>query len=142
MKIEAILGRVMAEIDRAEKLHPVWPADIVKAAAIPAEEAGELLKAANRLLDANALSAAGAAAIVDMLAKFDRIFGCFDVEHAAERVAADESAPADVTALAEARAAARKARDFAESDRLRDAIREKGYVIEDAPGGAWRLKKA
>ncbi|MBQ4106836.1 MAG: cysteine--tRNA ligase [Lentisphaeria bacterium] len=102
----------------------------------------ELLKAANRLLDANALSAAGAAAIVDMLAKFDRIFGCFDVEHAAERVAADESAPADVTALAEARAAARKARDFAESDRLRDAIREKGYVIEDAPGGAWRLKKA
>ena len=47
MKIEAILGLVMAEIDRAEKLHPVWPADIVKAATIPAEDAGELLKAAN-----------------------------------------------------------------------------------------------
>ena len=41
MKIEAILGLVMAEIDRAEKLHPVWPTDLVKAAAIPAEEAGE-----------------------------------------------------------------------------------------------------
>ena len=47
MKIEAILGLVMAEIDRAEKLHPVWPTDLVKAAAIPTEEAGELLKAAN-----------------------------------------------------------------------------------------------
>ena len=47
MRIEAILGLVMAEIDRAEKLHPVWPTDLVKAAAIPAEEAGELLKAAN-----------------------------------------------------------------------------------------------
>lgn len=47
MKIETIIGLVMAEIDRAEKLHPVWPHDIVKAAAIPAEEAGELLKAAN-----------------------------------------------------------------------------------------------
>ena len=47
MKIEAILGLVMAEIDRAEKLHPVWPTDLIKAAAIPAEEAGELLKAAN-----------------------------------------------------------------------------------------------
>ena len=47
MKIEAILGLVMAEIDRAEKLHPVWPTDPVKAAAIPVEEAGELLKAAN-----------------------------------------------------------------------------------------------
>ena len=47
MKIEAILGLVMAEIDRAEKLHPVWPTDLINAAAIPAEEAGELLKAAN-----------------------------------------------------------------------------------------------
>ena len=47
MKIETIIGLVMAEIDRAEKLHPVWPADLVKAAAVPVEEAGELLKAAN-----------------------------------------------------------------------------------------------
>ena len=47
MKIETIIGMVMAEIDRAENLHPVWPADLVKAAAIPVEEAGELLKAAN-----------------------------------------------------------------------------------------------
>ena len=47
MKIETILGLVMAEVVRAESLHPVWPSDLVKAAAIPAEEAGELLKAAN-----------------------------------------------------------------------------------------------
>ena len=47
MKIETILGLVMTEIDRAEKMHPVWPTDLVRAAAIPAEEAGELLKAAN-----------------------------------------------------------------------------------------------
>ena len=47
MKIETIIGLVMAEIDRAENLHPLWPHDIVKAAAIPVEEAGELLKAAN-----------------------------------------------------------------------------------------------
>ena len=47
MKIETIIGLVMAEIDRAENLHPVWPHDIVKAAAVPVEEAGELLKAAN-----------------------------------------------------------------------------------------------
>lgn len=47
MKIETIIALVMGEIDRAENLHPVWPTDIVKAAAIPVEEAGELLKAAN-----------------------------------------------------------------------------------------------
>ena len=47
MKIETIIALVMGEIDRAENLHPVWPTDLVKAAAIPVEEAGELLKAAN-----------------------------------------------------------------------------------------------
>ena len=47
MKIETIIALVMGEIDRAENLHPVWPTDIVKAAAIPVEEAGELLRAAN-----------------------------------------------------------------------------------------------
>lgn len=47
MKIETIIGLIMTEIDRAEKLHPVWPTDPVKVAAIPVEEAGELLKAAN-----------------------------------------------------------------------------------------------
>ena len=53
MRIEAILGLVMAEIDRAETLHPVWPNDFVKAAAIPAEEVGELLKAANDYSEKN-----------------------------------------------------------------------------------------
>ena len=47
MKIETIIALVMGEIDRAENLHPVWPTDLVKAAAIPVEEAGELLKAVN-----------------------------------------------------------------------------------------------
>ena len=102
----------------------------------------ELLKAANRLLAADALSASGAASILALLTKFDRVFGCFDTAHAAERVEAASAAPAEVVKLAEARAAARKAKDFAASDRLRDEIRALGYLVEDAPGGAWRLRKA
>ncbi len=47
MKIEQILCLVMAELERAEKIHPAWPADLVKASAILAEEAGETLRAAN-----------------------------------------------------------------------------------------------
>ena len=43
---------------------------------------------------------------------------------------------------AEARAAARKAKNFAESDRLRGEISRLGYVVEDVPGGAFRVKKA
>jgi cysteinyl-tRNA synthetase len=47
----------------------------------------------------------------------------------------DEGAPADVVALAEARAAARAARDFADADRLRDELRARGWEVRDGPGG-------
>jgi cysteinyl-tRNA synthetase len=39
----------------------------------------------------------------------------------------------------EARNAARKARDFSEADRIRDALLAKGVTLEDGPGGTtWR----
>ncbi len=97
----------------------------------------DLSREANRLADSGVLSAAGAKAVLDAFKQFDRIFGCLDVDKEPEA----EEIPAEITALAEARAAARKAKNFAESDRLRDEIADKGYIIEDAPGGVWRLKK-
>ena len=97
----------------------------------------DLSREANRLADSGVLSAAGAKAVLDAFRQFDRIFGCLDVDKEPEA----EEIPAEITALAEARAAARKAKNFAESDRLRDEIAAKGYIIEDAPGGVWRLKK-
>jgi hypothetical protein len=44
-----------------------------------------------------------------------------------------------VTALAHARAQARADRDFTAADRLRDQIADAGWVVTDAPGGAWTL---
>ncbi|NLG25495.1 MAG: class I tRNA ligase family protein, partial [Clostridiales bacterium] len=52
---------------------------------------------------------------------------------------ADE-APAEVRSLAEARQQAKKARDFAEADRLRAQVLALGYAIEDTPKGP-KLKK-
>jgi cysteinyl-tRNA synthetase len=45
-----------------------------------------------------------------------------------------------VDALIEARIAARKAKDFAESDRIRDLLAAAGVIVEDKPGGKsnWR----
>jgi len=44
-------------------------------------------------------------------------------------------APPAVTALADQREAARRARDWAEADRLRDELREMGWEVRDGPQG-------
>ena len=48
---------------------------------------------------------------------------------------ADDAAPPEVVAMAEARAAARAARDFAEADRLRDELRAAGWEVRDGASG-------
>jgi len=47
--------------------------------------------------------------------------------------------PDDVAALIQQREAARAARDWAAADGLREAIRQRGYEVEDTPSGTrWR----
>jgi len=48
--------------------------------------------------------------------------------------------PAEISALLEARQAARKAKDFKRADTIRDELKAKGWVIEDTPKGA-RVKR-
>ena len=49
--------------------------------------------------------------------------------------------PAEIDRLVQARIAARKSRDFAASDRIRDELAAKGVVLEDGPAGTtWRRK--
>jgi cysteinyl-tRNA synthetase len=50
-----------------------------------------------------------------------------------------ETAPPEIVALAEERAAARSARDFAASDRLRDELAGQGWEMRDEPGGGYTL---
>jgi cysteinyl-tRNA synthetase len=50
-------------------------------------------------------------------------------------LAREDGPPADVVALAEERAAARAARDFAGADRLRDELAARGWVVRDGPDG-------
>jgi cysteinyl-tRNA synthetase len=51
----------------------------------------------------------------------------------------DDAAIAD---LVERRQEAKKARDFAEADRIRDELKEKGIVLEDKPGGRTEWRRA
>ena len=43
---DAIIQDVLAELRRATRLYPAWPQDQIHAAAIVAEESGELVRAA------------------------------------------------------------------------------------------------
>ena len=57
--------------------------------------------------------------------------------------AAGEDGPdaAEIERLVQARIAARRAKDFAESDRIRDALAAQGVLLEDGPAGTtWRRK--
>ena len=52
-----------------------------------------------------------------------------------ERVGKADEVPAEIQQMAEDRAAARTAKDWARADELRAAITEAGYAVEDTPGG-------
>jgi cysteinyl-tRNA synthetase len=60
-----------------------------------------------------------------------RAFAIFGLESIAEQ----KEAPSELVALAEQRVAAREAKDFTESDRLRDEIEAAGWNVRDVDGG-------
>jgi cysteinyl-tRNA synthetase len=60
-----------------------------------------------------------------------------------DRIAAkSEVDGAEIAAAIDARNAARKAKNFAEADRIRDALLAKGIVLKDGPTGTtWEVKR-
>ena len=65
------------------------------------------------------------------LARFDDVFGL----RLSEWQPAQQVIPAEIEALAQARLAARKAKNWAEADRLRGALYDAGWEIEDRADG-------
>ncbi len=85
----------------------------------------------NSLLASGRLGAGDAPRIEAALAEVDQVLAL--LEPSGEGAA--EPLPEEVARMLEAREGARRARDFAEADRLRDAIAALGYQVDDTPAG-------
>jgi len=94
-----------------------------------------LIRDANKALDEGSVSTAGAANALALLDRLDAVTGIFRPGQE------DDEAPAEIMEKVLARQQARRDRNFAESDRLRDEVLAAGWVIEDTPKGP-RVKKA
>ena len=91
----------------------------------------DLVRDANRRIDGRSLSTADAGRIAAWLRDVDHVLGVLpdDVE------ALDQ----ELLALLDERAAARASRDWSASDRIRDALAERGIAVEDTRDGQrWR----
>jgi cysteinyl-tRNA synthetase len=89
-----------------------------------------LLRAVNTALDDRGIDEAGRRALAQAFSDADSVLGVFPRD--GEAAIGDD---AEIDALVEDRNAARKCRDFARSDEIRDELAARGIVLEDTPHG-------
>jgi cysteinyl-tRNA synthetase len=120
---DAIIGRFLNDFQEA------MDDDLNTAGALAA--LFTFIRDANSAMDAGRIKAGDADGMRTALRRIDAVLDIFpDL---------DQSLDAEIESLIAQRNAARKARNFAESDRLRDLLISKGILLEDTPGGTrWR----
>ena len=96
----------------------------------------EFLREANTALDAGEFRAGNLAGARHVLCQFDNVFQVLKPSEQAGGIA-----EAEIEQLIAARAAAKKTRDFALSDKIRAQLLEQGIILEDTKDGArWKRK--
>lgn len=87
----------------------------------------EMIRAVNAGIDKEGISKKEADRILALFEKIDQVFGFI--------FAQEQKIPDFIIALAEKRREAKKNKNFQESDRLRQEIKDLGFVLEDTPQG-------
>ena len=121
----------------------------------------DLVRAGNAAMDAGTMGAENAAAILEVMRDFDKVFAVLEDrdaewtrfalqwaekegrlgEASAEVVAQNSLTDEQIQALVDERQQAKKRRDFARADAIRNDLAAKGIVLEDAKDGArWKRK--
>ena len=97
-------------------------------------EVFDLVREVNSLCDSHSISQSEAEKVIELMRTFDSVLGILNFEKVEHEI------PHELHEALRKRLEARKNKDWAQSDALRDFITSKGYMIEDTPQGA-RLKK-
>lgn len=115
-----------------EKFEAAMDDDFNTAAALAAIH--DMVREVNTHLAANGLTDDERTAVLDAIGTFDSVLGIFGKE---ETGSLDE----EIEKLVEERQEARRNRDFARSDEIRDMLAEKGIILEDTKDGVrWKRK--
>jgi len=94
----------------------------------------DMVREINIQITAGSVSAEDREGVLDAVEKFDSVLGIFGPED-------NEMLDADIERLIEERQEARRNRDFARSDAIRDELAAKGIIIEDTKEGMrWKRK--
>jgi cysteinyl-tRNA synthetase len=99
----------------------------------------ELVRSLNSAIDAGELGRGDLPAVRDAFALFDAALGIISLRRREE---AQPPVPIEeIERLIEERNAARRRRDFAEGDRIRNGLAARGVLLEDSPSGTrWKRK--
>jgi len=121
-------GQMEALIDSANTLfHDALADDLNISAALAA--LFDFVRDANALIDSGHIGNHEKTAALKLLHHFDTVLHVIPFPK-------EEALPQEILKLFEERKKARAEKNWAESDRLRDALQSRGYVIEDAPTGS------
>jgi cysteinyl-tRNA synthetase len=94
----------------------------------------ELITETNKLISEKKLSLKNAKEIINFWKKINKVFG-LTIE------TKKSDAPEEIESLAKKRFLAKKSKDFENSDKIRNEIEQKGYIIEDTDDDSYLIKK-
>ena len=98
----------------------------------------EYVRTSNSAIDVGAFGPGNAAEAQDLLRLFDSLFDVLQTPEIPLKAEARRPG-SEIEALLQERAAARKARDFARADSIRESLAEQGVAVQDSPAGtSWR----